>query len=799
MGLKRTKKIDLPLLPLRGLTVFPHMILHFDVGRKKSVAALEHAMRENQQILLVAQINGNSEDPTLEDLYKFGCISKIKQILKLPGGGIRVLVEGEGRAHVEKFIDEDPCVIARIIPLESVNKETTPGHEALMRQAKELFEEYFYLYNKLPTETMISVMNIEDGGELADIIASNIFAKIEDRQAILEELDTTTRLEKVIGTIYRETEILELEKNIAHKVKTQIDKNQRNYFLREQIKAIQEELGDSEGIAAEVTRYKKRINSLKLGTENETKLIKEANRLSKMPPAASDSGVIRTYLDTVLELPWNKQTKDRFNIPKAERILNADHYGLSMVKERILECLAVRTLAKDIKGPILCLVGPPGVGKTSIAKSIARAMGRKYVRMSLGGIRDEAEIRGHRKTYVGAMPGRIITSIRNAGSCNPLILLDEIDKISNDFRGDPYSALLEVLDSEQNFAFRDHYIEIPFDLSEIFFITTANSLDTIPRPLLDRMEVIEVSGYTSQEKEEIALKYLLPKQRTLHGLKASNFKLDLLTIRDIISYYTREAGVRNLERKIGNVCRKSAKILVESIEPKRISVTPLNLEEFLGKHKFRLDSMLDSDEIGVATGLAWTSVGGDTLSIEANVMTGSGKVELTGHLGDIMKESATAAISFIRSRVTEFGIDKDFYKNMDIHIHVPEGATPKDGPSAGITIASALVSALTKIPVRRDVAMTGEITLRGRVLPIGGLKEKALAAFRTGIRTIILPLENECDIDDIPQSIREQVKFVTVDNMNKVLLNVLSEQKMSVNKMFLSNIQDYTVEGNLQQ
>jgi len=775
---KVIKKQVLPLLPLRGLTVFPHMVLHFDVGREKSIKALEEAMINNQLIFLVTQKDARNDFPGEEDIYKVGTISKVKQLLKLPGDTIRVLVEGINRAEVDEIKQTDPFFIAEV-----VEKIYTPDEhgkveiEALKRGVLGAFEEYVKLSNRVSQETLISIVSIEDAGQLSDTIAYSIFLKVEQKQELLNEFNPVTRLEKLLEMLMKEIEVLEIERNIHARVRKQIDKMQKEYYLREQLKAIQSELGDKEGVAGEVEEYKEKLKKANLPEEAEKKVLKELDRLSKMPPGSAEGSVIRTYLDWVLDLPWNKKTEEVIDLKNAEKILEEDHYGLEKVKERILEYLAVRKLKNNLKGPILCLAGPPGVGKTSIAKSIARAVNRNYVRMSLGGVRDEAEIRGHRRTYVGSMPGRIIAALKQAGSNNPLILLDEIDKMSSDFRGDPASALLEVLDSEQNFAFRDHYLELPFDLSDVLFITTANNLDTIPRPLLDRLEVINLSGYTEEEKVNIALKYLVPKQIEAHGLQRRNLRIDEQAIRDIINYYTKEAGVRNLEREIATVCRKAAKQLIAT-NKKSVTVTSGNIEKFLGTKKYRYDKANDKDEVGIATGLAWTPVGGDTLSIEVAVMNGNGKLELTGHLGEVMKESARAAMSFIRSRTEQLGIDKDFYSKYDIHIHVPEGAIPKDGPSAGITLATAMVSALTGIPVRKDVAMTGEITLRGRVLPIGGLKEKVLAAHRAGITTVIVPLENKKDIDEIPENVRKKIKFVVASHMDTVLSTALVKQKI---------------------
>ncbi len=770
---KIIKKQVLPLLPLRGLTVFPYMILHFDVGRVKSIKALEEAMINNQLIFLVTQKDAKNDSPNEEDIYNVGTISRVKQLLKLPGDTIRVLVEGVSRAEIGEFTQNEPFFMAEVVEkIYLPDEENQIETEALKRRVLSAFEDYVKLSNKISPETVLSITTIEDAGQLSDLVASNIFLKVEQKQEILDEFYPKARLEKLLEIIIKEMEILEIEKNISARVRKQIDKMQKEYYLREQLKAIQTELGDKEGITGEVEEYKGKLKAANLPEEVEKKVLKELDRLLKMPSGSAEGSVVRTYLDWIFDLPWSKETDEVLDLSRAEQILDEDHYGLEKVKERIIEYLAVRKLKNNLKGPILCLAGPPGVGKTSIAKSIARALNRNYVRMSLGGVKDEAEIRGHRRTYVGAMPGRIITAMKQAGSKNPLILLDEIDKMSSDYRGDPASAMLEVLDGEQNFAFRDHYMELPFDLSNVMFLTTANNLETIPKPLLDRMEIINISSYTEEEKANIAIKYLIPKQIQAHGLERQNLKINEKTVRDIINYYTREAGVRSLEREFATVCRKAAKALI-STRTNSVKVTSGNLEKFLGTKRFRYDKANEKDEIGIATGLAWTPVGGDTLMIEVTLMTGSGKLELTGQLGDVMKESARTAVSFIRSRVEQLDIDKEFYNTCDIHIHVPEGAIPKDGPSAGITLATAMISALTGMPVKKNVAMTGEITLRGRVLPIGGLKEKVLAAHRAGINTIIVPLENRKDIDDIPDNVKEKIKFVFASDMDTVISTAL--------------------------
>jgi ATP-dependent Lon protease len=758
----------IPLLPLRGLVIFPYMIPYFDVGREMSIKALEDAMVNDQHILLVAQKDASIESPTKDDIYDVGCYSKIKQLLKLPDGTIRVLVEGISRVKIVKITQTDPYFIAQYEVLEDVDVEMNEEVEALRRSLIKNFEEVVKLSGKMSPESVVSVLEAKEMGRLTDMISAAIYMKVEEKQAFLAERDVYKRMNMLIKHLTKEVEILEIEKDINRRVKQQMERSQREYYLREQIKVISDELGESDSTVAECDEYVERLLDLNFEEAEFERILKEINRLRKMQSMSPEATVIRTYLEWIFDLPWNKETKDRLDIHIAENILNEDHYGLEQVKERIIEFLAVKSLKKEGKSPVLCLVGPPGVGKTSIAKSIARAMNRKYVRMSLGGVRDEAEIRGHRRTYIGAMPGRIIKAVKQAESKNALILLDEIDKLAGDFRGDPAAALLEVLDTEQNYAFRDHYLEVPFDLSKIMFITTANTLDTIPRPLLDRMEVIRIPGYTDIEKMNIAVKYLIPKQLKLHGLNKSKLRIKDEAVDLIIKYYTREAGVRNLEREIASLCRKAAKYLVTG-NKKSLTISLKNAEEFLGPKKYRVDKTLKNSLVGVARGLAWTSVGGDTLLIEVNIMPGTGRIELTGNLGEVMKESAKIAISYIRTKSNEYGIDPDFYKNSDIHVHVPEGAVPKDGPSAGITLCTAIVSALTGIKVKSNVAMTGELTLRGNVLPIGGLKEKTMAAHRAGVDTVIIPEENVPDLHDISAYIKEHLKFVSVRTMDEVL------------------------------
>ncbi|MEW9122135.1 MAG: endopeptidase La [Thermotaleaceae bacterium] len=779
MDNKKVKHYEMPLIPLRGLSVFPYMVLHFDVGREKSINALEEAMVNDQLIFLTTQKEAETDIPTEEDFYRVGTISKIKQMLKLPGDAIRVLVEGISRARILELTKEERYFKA-LLEEENYEEEIEIDKEleAFMRTVMEAFENYIGVSNRISPEVLISVSSIEEPGRLADVIASHMVLKIEQKQEILEAFHPKDRLEVLYGILLREIEILEIEKEINTRVKKQINKMQKEYYLKEQLKAIQEELGEEGGIQDEAEEYRQRIKKAKMPKKVEEKVEKEIDRLFRLAPGSAEAGVIRTYVDWILDLPWNKQTKDRLDIKQAKLILDEDHYGLKSVKERILEYLAIRQLAQNMKGPILCLVGPPGVGKTSIAKSIARSLNRNFVRMSLGGVRDEAEIRGHRRTYVGAIPGRIIASIKEAGSKNPVFLFDEIDKLSHDFRGDPASALLEVLDPEQNKEFTDHYLEVPFDLSKVMFITTANSLGTIPRPLLDRMEVIEISGYTEEEKLKIAQRYLAPKQIKEHGLQSENLQISEQGLRDVINYYTRESGVRNLERQIATLCRKTAKRVVED-KIKLIRIHPKNLNQYLGIPRFRYEKAHENHEVGIATGLAWTRVGGDTLSIEVTTMKGNGKLVLTGQLGDVMKESARAGISYIRSKMEDLKISEDFYQTLDIHIHIPEGAIPKDGPSAGITMSTAVISALTNIPVNKRVAMTGEITLRGRVLPIGGLKEKVLAANRAGITKVLLPIENKKDVEEIPDNVKKKVELILVSHMDEVLEHALVRKENS--------------------
>jgi len=763
-----TKIRELPLLPLRGVLVFPYMVIHLDVGRERSMAAIDRAMLDDRLILLSAQKETDIDTPAPDDIYPIGTLAEIKQLLKLPGGTMRVLVEGLARGKVLEFLQEEPYFKVRVE--ESGEEETavTPDREALMRGVLHQFEEYAKLGKKVPPETLGTVLAVDEPGRLADIVASHLVLKVQDKQMVLEALDVDERLERLTELLMREIEILELERRIGIRVRKQMEKAQKEYYLREQMKAIQKELGEKDERQAEAEEYREKVAKAKLSKEAETKALKEIERLEKMPPASAEGTVVRTYLDWLLALPWAKTTRDKTDLERAEAILDEDHYGLEKVKERILEFLAIRRLAAKMKSPILCFVGPPGVGKTSLAKSIARALDRKFVRMSLGGVRDEAEIRGHRRTYVGALPGRIIQGIRTAGTRNPVFLLDEIDKMTSDFRGDPASALLEVLDPEQNHTFTDHYLEVPFDLSQTLFIMTANSLHTIPRPLLDRMEVIALSGYTEDEKVNIADRYLLPKQVKAHGLKQENFTVDKRILLKLVQGYTRESGVRNLEREIANLCRKIAVRVVRG-EWQPHALTGEEVEELLGAPRYFFQMAAKNPEIGAATGLAYTEVGGDVLTIEVTELPGKGNLTLTGKLGEVMRESALAGWTFVRAHAKEIGIPEDFYDKVDLHIHVPEGAIPKDGPSAGITMAAAMASALSKRAVRSDLAMTGEITLRGNVLPIGGVKEKVLAAHRAGIKVVLLPQKNCKDLEEIPENVRGDLEFHFVARMEEVL------------------------------
>ena len=759
----------LPILALRGITVFPGMVSHFDVGRTKSIRALEEAMTGNQEIFLIMQRDIAVADPGLKDLCKVGTAARIKQLLKLPGDVVRVLVEGAFRGQILSLTQTEPYLAGQVesLPDQKYSKDGA-ACAAQIRLSYQLYERFSELAPKQMQESLLRLSNSDDPGYIADFIAQNSTIHFNDKQKVLEQLHPVRRLTLANRLLSQENEVLQMEADLQEKVHESMNKGQRDYYLREQLKAIQSELEGEEELS-EQENYEKRIRALHLSEESQDKLLKELSRLVKQPSGSSEAALIRSYLDTVLELPWNKTTKERVDLESARRILDKEHYGLEKVKERILEILAVKKLAPDMKGQIICLVGPPGVGKTSIAISIAHCLNRKLARISLGGVHDEADIRGHRKTYIGAMPGRVMDAVRSCGSRNALILFDEVDKMGADYRGDPSAALLEVLDAEQNYAFRDHYLEIPFDLSDCMFITTANTTDTIPSPLLDRMEVIELGSYTDEEKLHIAREHLLPKQMKKHGLNASKLRISDDAIRETITCYTRESGVRNLERELATICRRAAAKLVAKGGPKRVQVTGANLEDFLGVRRFLPDSIPDQDPVGLVTGLAWTQVGGETLEVECNVMEGNGKLELTGNLGNVMKESVQAAMSYIRSRADKLQIPADFYKTKDIHVHFPEGAVPKDGPSAGVTVCTAIVSALTGAPVRRDVAMTGEISIRGRVLAIGGLKEKTMAALRHGVHTVIIPKENERDLPEIDQTVRRALNFIPVSTADEVL------------------------------
>ena len=758
----------LPVLALRGLAVFPGQSIHFDVGRMKSVKALEQAMKDGQYIFLAPQKDVIQDDPKLEDLCSIGTVAKVKQILKPHGETLRVLVNGLCRGRIVELFQTEPYLEADIQAVPGAEVTDSPRNQALCREANTLYGLYLEL-SEYPAQTVqLRMLSSHDPGFLADCIAQNSGIEFQDKNKLLCNMNPVRRLESALRLLRREVEMLKLEADIHSRTHAEIDRHQRDYYLREQMKVIREELGEGDEYS-EFAEYEKKILQLNLNENDENKLRKDLERLKKQPFGSAEASVLRNYFDVLFDLPWNKKTKERVSVEAASKVLEKEHYGLEKVKERILETIAVRQMAPEMPPQILCLVGPPGVGKTSIAYSIARSLNRNMARISLGGVRDEAEIRGHRKTYVGAMPGRIMTAMTQAGSSNPLILLDEIDKMGSDHRGDPSAALLEVLDAEQNKTFRDHYVEVPFDLSDVMFITTANTLDTVPRPLLDRMEVIELGSYTDEEKLMIAKNHLIPKQMAKHGIKKAQLKVSDDAIREIIGCYTRESGVRNLERSVAEICRKTAMKLVSEEEPKKISVTGSNVSDFLGVRKFLPDRIPGSDQIGLVTGLAWTSVGGETLEVEVNVMDGTGKLELTGNLGDVMKESAHAALSYIRSNAQKLGVAPDFYKTKDIHVHFPAGAVPKDGPSAGVTVTTAMVSALTNTPVRRDIAMTGEVSIRGRVLPIGGLKEKTMAALRHGISTVIIPEDNRRDLEEIDQTVRKSLNFITAKTVDTVL------------------------------
>ncbi len=782
-------KYTLPLVPLRGLTIFPGMVLHFDVGRPKSIAAVRRAMETDKQIFLCYQTDIDVDKPVQEDLSEVGTIAEIRQILNLPDGNIRVLVDGLWRGSLTKYTDLDQYVEVGVTRLYDIEIDNEVYAQVLTRRLFKLVESYIALYDRFSSESLTSLLSVDDPGELADLVVSTLPLKPQIKQQILGELSVAARVENLINILTDEVDILEIEKEVMSKVQDALDKNQREYVLREKLKVIQEELGEGNTADSDAKKYRTQIKDRTLPQEVFEKLEEEFAKLSKTNPQSQEYGVLQNYIETVIALPWGIKSVDHMDINSAKIILDRDHYGLDKVKERILEYIAVKKLSGQPKSNILCLVGPPGTGKTSIARSLAEALNKKYVRISLGGVHNEAEIRGHRKTYIGAMPGRIMEALKKAGTSNPLMLFDEIDKMSKDYSGDPASAMLEVFDPEQNKNFRDHYTELPFDLSDVLFVATANDLSTVPRPLLDRMDIIEISGYTIEEKINIGKKYLIPKQRLAHGLKASQIKFSQTALSAIIDGYTRESGVRSLERRISAICRKIAIKIVSDESINSYSITNKNLSDYLGKQIYHYDKTDSIDQIGIVNGLAWTECGGDTLCIEVNTMPGTGKLELTGNLGDVMQESAKAALSFVRANTFRFAIPQDFYKQTDIHIHVPEGAVPKDGPSAGVTMATALISALSGRAVNRYVAMTGEVTLRGRVLAIGGLKEKSLAAFRMGIKTIVIPYENKPDYEELPQNIKENINFVFAKNMDTVLETALLPLSKTDKTNFIKEVQ----------
>jgi len=760
----------IPLLPLRDVVVFPHMIVPLFVGREKSIAALESAMKYEKGIFMVAQKNAKKDDPAEEDIYRVGTIGIIIQLLRLPDGTVKVLVEGKTRGAIKEYLKNDDFFLVKVDDIEDVDDDPNDiRKQALMRSIKESFELYLKLSKKIHVEMMGTIAAIEDPSKLADVVVTHLNVKLEDKQKIMEIYNIGERLEAIYSLMLSEIEILQVEEKIKRRVKKQMEKTQKDYYLNEQMRAIQKEMGEKDDFKNEIADLEKRLKQKKLSEEASKKVRQEIKKLQMMSPMSAEATVVRNYIDWLLDMPWSEVTENKYSLKESETILDEDHYGLKKVKERIIEYLAVQSLVKKNKGPILCLVGPPGVGKTSIAKSVARATNRKFVRISLGGVRDEAEIRGHRRTYIGAMPGKIIQSLKKAGSNNPVFCLDEVDKLSSDFRGDPSSALLEVLDPEQNVAFNDNYLDVDYDLSDILFITTANVLQTIPAPLQDRMEVIRIAGYTEQEKLQIAKKFLLTKEMEANGLIGDNIEFTKGAVLRMIRQYTREAGVRNLEREIASVCRKVAKEIVSNGAKKKIEITSKSIPKYLGVPKYRHGETEEKNQIGLTTGLAWTEVGGELLAIEASVMEGTGRMVMTGKLGDVMQESVQAALTYIRARAEKFGLPKNFYRKIDIHVHVPEGAIPKDGPSAGIAMATSIASVLMKKKVRADLAMTGEITLRGRVLPIGGLKEKILAAHRGNIKMVIIPKDNEKDLAEVPQNVQHALKIVFVEHIDEVL------------------------------